>query len=283
MTTTPTVVVGEEAAHVSAAGEGELRFVRAGRRTVVHTARARSPLKLLLPNNHGDGSWVYVATLGGGLVDGDVLTLSVDVERGACALLGTQASTKVYRSPKGTAQTLRARVGADALLAVVPDPVSCFAEARYEQRIDVHIDDGATLLLIDTLTCGRAARGERWALTRLSSRTRVWRGERLVFVDATLLDPRHGDVAARMGRFDAVASVLAVGPQAREVQARVLAAASTPPQKDASRLWSAAALGPDAALGRLAASSAGEAVSAVRAMVAPIASPLGDDPFARRW
>ena len=150
--------------------------MRAGERTVVHTAAARSPLKLLLPKNHGVGCWVYVATLGGGLVDGDAIALSVEVERGGCALLGTQASTKVYRSPGGTTQTLHARVASGALLAVLPDPVSCFAGARYAQdlRIDLH-DATATLVLVDALTCGRAARGERWAFARYASRPRVRR------------------------------------------------------------------------------------------------------------
>ena len=255
--------------------------MRAGERTVLHTAKACSPLKLLLPRNHGDGSWVYVATLGGGLVDGDVVALSADVGEGACALLATQASTKVYRSPRGTAQRLRARVGEGALLAVLPDPVSCFAGARYEQSIDVHLDEGATLVLVDALTCGRAAHGERWAFSRYASRTRVTRAGRLVVLDATLLDPRHGDLARRMGRFDAVATLLAIGPRAHEVRTRVLATASA--TTGASRLWSATALAADAALGRIAASTVEEAIAAVRALVAPVAGELGDDPLARRW
>jgi urease accessory protein len=227
---------------------------------------------------------VYVATLGGGLVDGDVIALAVEVDRGACALLGTQASTKVYRSPRGTAQTLRADVGAGGMLAILPDPVSCFAGAHYEQSIDIHLEDeDATLVLVDALTCGRAARGERWAFSRYESRTRVWRAGRLVAIDATLLDPAHGDLGARMGRFDALATVFAIGPRAQGVRARVLALASSPPSRAASRLCSATALGPDAAMGRLAASSAQEAIAAVRALVAPVASELGDDPFARRW
>jgi urease accessory protein len=261
-----------------------LRFVRAGERTVVHTARARSPLKLLLPKNHGGGAWVYAATLGGGLVDGDAVDLAVEVDRGACALLATQASTKVYRSPSGTAQRLRARVGSGALLAVLPDPVSCFAGARYEQHIDIDLeDDDSTLVLVDALTCGRASRGERWAFSRYASRTRVSRAGRLLVLDATLLDPRHGDLPARMGRFDALATVVAVGPRSQEVRARVLAAAATAPAKGSSPLTSATALGPDAALGRLAASSAQEAIAAIRALVGPVARELGDDPFARRW
>jgi urease accessory protein len=269
---------------VETAGAGALRFVRSGRRTVVHTARAKSPLKLLLPNNHGEGCWVYVASLGGGLVDGDALSLTVDVEAEACALLGTQASTKIYRSPRGTSQRLAARVAAGALLAVVPDPVSCFAGASYAQHVDVVLeDDTATLVLVDALTCGRAARGERWAFARYASRTRVWIGDRLVAHDPLRLDPAHGDLLTRMGRFDALASIIAAGPRAAGVRDRLLAAAAAAPSRDASRLHSVTVLPCGAAIGRLAATSASEATAAVRALIAPLVGELGDDPFARRW
>jgi urease accessory protein len=258
--------------------------VRTRERTVVHTARAHSPLKLLLPRNHGTGAWVYVATLGGGLVDGDVVALDVDVGPGASALLGTQASTKVYRSPRGTSQRMRARVGGGGLLAVLSDPVSCFAGARYEQRIDVDLaDEEATLVLVDTLTCGRAARGERWAFARYASRTRVSRAGRVVVIDAALLDPAHGDVATRVGKYDAFATVIAVGPRAGGVRAGILAAAAAAPVTPSTRLMTATSLGPDATLARLAATSAQEAIATVRALVQPVARELGDDPFARRW
>jgi urease accessory protein len=267
-----------------AAGEGELRFVQAGGRTVVHTARAHSPLKLLLPSNHGTGAWAYVATLGGGLVDGDAVALDVDVGGGASALLGTQASTKVYRSPRGSSQTVCARVGGGGLLAVLSDPVSCFAGARYEQRIDVDLaDEDATLVLVDTLTCGRAARGERWAFTRYASRTRVSRAGRVLVIDAVLLDPEHGDLATRAGRYDAFGTVIAVGPRAGEVRARILAAAASPPTAPSTRLIAATTPGPDVVLARLATTSAQEAAATVRALVQPVARELGDAPFARRW
>jgi urease accessory protein len=265
-------------------GEGSLRFVRAGPRTVVHTARARSPMKLLLPRNHGEASWAYVASLGGGLVDGDALALAVEVDRGASALVGTQASTKVYRSPRGTTQSLSARVARDAMLALVPDPVSCFAGARYAQSIDVELeDDRATLVLVDAFTCGRAARGERWAFDRYGSRTRVTRAGRLLVLEAVLLDPAHGDLTTRMGSFEAFATVLAVGPRAEEVRARLLSAAAGPPLRDGSRLHAANAIAHDVTIGRVAAGSAGELSATLRALASPLARELGDDPFARRW
>jgi urease accessory protein len=265
-------------------GVGVLRFVRAGGRTVIHTARARSPLRLLLPCNHGDAAWVFVASLGGGLVDGDALALSVDVDEGASALLGTQASTKVYCSPHGTSQALRAHVRRGGMLAIVPDPVSCFAGARYEQRIEVDLEDGsATLVLLDAFTCGRAARGERWSLARYASRTRVAVSGRTLAFDSVLLDPTHGDLRVRMGRFEAFASILAVGPRASDLRAGLLAAAVEASPRGAPRLLAATVLSDGATMGRVAATSAHESLAAVRPLLAPLARELGDDPFARRW
>src|SRR5688572_14237285 len=73
-------------------GRGELEIVRGPRRSVVCCALATSPLRLLLPANHGQAAWIYTATYGGGLVDGDSMSLGVTVGPGASAFLSTQAS-----------------------------------------------------------------------------------------------------------------------------------------------------------------------------------------------
>ena len=50
---------------------GVLGFRREGRTTIVSRAYAASPLRVLMPNNHGHAAWVFLVSLGGGLVDGD--------------------------------------------------------------------------------------------------------------------------------------------------------------------------------------------------------------------
>src|SRR6266508_3728405 len=110
-----------------------LTVTRSGGRSLVHGAYATSPLRLLTPSNHGRAAWVYTSSYGGGLVDGDRIAIDVDVTSGATAFVSTQASTKVYRSPNGTTATLHGRVGPGALLVMAPDPVVCFADARYRQ------------------------------------------------------------------------------------------------------------------------------------------------------
>src|SRR6185436_20614305 len=99
-----------------------MRFVRSGHQTVVGRSFASSPVKLFTTRAVGGACWVYAATLGGGLVGGDRIRMTIDVGADARALLTTQASTKVYRSLRPASQHISARIADDALLAVVPDP-----------------------------------------------------------------------------------------------------------------------------------------------------------------
>src|SRR3954465_8153916 len=112
----------------ASAGSGGVAIVRSGARSVITRAYATSPLRLLTPANHGRAAWIYTSSLGGGLVDGDRLSLTIDVGPRASAFVTTQASTKVYRSPSGTSADVRARVHEHGVLVVAPDPVVLFAD-----------------------------------------------------------------------------------------------------------------------------------------------------------
>src|SRR5438270_777797 len=152
------------------AGTGVLEFADVCGKTVLTRAFTTSPLKVLNPSHAGRSAWAYLATYGGGLVDGDTLAVHVDAGRGAAALVATQASTKVYRSPRGATQTLFAHVADDGLLVLLPDPVTCFSGARYRQEQHVLLDPGADLVLVDRLTAGRIDFGERWGFDEYNSR-----------------------------------------------------------------------------------------------------------------
>jgi urease accessory protein len=256
-------------------GHGVLEVEQVGAASVVTRSAARPPLQVLVPKNHGGAVWAYLSNLGGGLVDGDDLALETRVGAGAAALLATQASTKVYRSPRGCRQRVVCHVGAGGLLVVVPDPVVCFADARLDQETVVHLADGASLLLVDAVTAGRAARGERWAFASYRSAFSVHLGGELLLHDAVELDAGHGRLDERMGRWGAVATVVAIG-----ARAPALAETSSIPGGD----W-AAARSPlsEGTLVRAAATSAERLHLGLRELLAALPHTLGDDPFARKW
>ncbi len=275
-------------------GSARLSFGRRADRgrTTLEGVFATSPLRVLTPRNHGDGAWAFLSSFGGGLLDGDHLDVRVDVAAGASAFLGTQASTKVYRARRtgeGASQRLHAEVGAGGLLAVVPDPVVCFADARYAQTVEVALAGDASLVLLDSYTCGRSARGERWAFASYASRTVVKRkgGGQLV-VDAVRLDPRHGPLLDRMGRFDAVLSLLVLGPRCGAMRDAMLAAAPCATEGGEGAVLVAAspiagAVGVDGCVLRVAAERFELASHVLRSSFAELARLLGDDPFARKW
>jgi len=271
-----------EVSPAQAPGRGTLALEQGARGTVVRAARANSPLKLLLPRNHGRGVWAYLASFGGGLVDGDSVHVDVSVGARATGLLSTQSSTKVYRSPRGCQQVLQAHVGEEGLLVLLPDPVACFAGARYEQETSVTLEPQASLVLLDAFTCGRAARGERWAFSHYLARTLVQRGGVPLLLDAVRLSPEEGALAPRMGRFEALALLAVFGPQVTALREALLSPPA-PLRRRASVIETASPLGEDGALLRVAATSVEEAMSAVRARLRALPLLLGDDPLARKW
>jgi urease accessory protein len=236
-----------------------------------------------MPGNHGTAAWVYTSTFGGGLVDGDRIRLDVSVGAGAGCLISSQGENRVYRSPSGCSHELQAEVEDGALLAIVPDPSVCFAGARYHQRIDIGLAPTASLIFADVLGCGRTARGERWEFSRFSAELKLRLGRRLIIDERVLLDPAHGKVGQRFGRFDAFASLLLVGRSLHEIRAQIrqrvdaLPAAAGRPQ-----LQSASTLGEDTLLIRMAAESVEDAVREIRSHLSFLPALLGDNPWARR-
>ncbi|KAL1858242.1 hypothetical protein Daus18300_009988 [Diaporthe australafricana] len=167
------------------------------------------PLKLISPprNHQQDRSvLVFLLSYGGGLVGGDTIRLTIDVQRGSRLSIVTQGHTKIFKSATPdivTRQTLSVAVDDGAGLCLLPDPVQPFAESVYEQTQVFRLRGaGASLCLLDWVTQGRGARGEDWDLVRWVGRNEVWwsaggdgvatgqGGGRLLVRDAVKLDGR---------------------------------------------------------------------------------------------
>lgn len=120
---------------------------------------------------------MYLSNYGGGLVDGDSIGMHVECNPGSRLYLGTQSSTKVYRSQGkgGCAQETVGTLRANSLAVVCPDPVVPFAGSRYRQSQSWEVHPESDLILFDWLQPGRTARGEVFAFTELRTELRITR------------------------------------------------------------------------------------------------------------
>jgi urease accessory protein len=263
---------------------GTLHFENVRGTTVLTRAMAASPLRLLHPKNSGTAAWVYAATYGGGLLGGDAITLDATLGAGAHALLSTQASTKVYRAGVRASQHLRVRADDDSLLVLLPDPVTPFANADYQQEQHFDLAPRATLVAVDWMTAGRVSSGERWQFTGYSSGTWVRRGGNVILHDAMRLDPEDGDLGQRLGRFNCVAWAIAIGPAVRAAAVRLAGVlGDAPVSKRADLLLSAAPLEDDGVLLRVAGLSAQHVGAVLKQHLNFIPSLLGDDPWSAKF
>lgn len=215
----------------SAAGEGRivaklLPDGNSGLETIVY----QYPLKLITPSRPSElrSVLVFLLSYGGGLVGGDNVNLSIDVNAGAKLSIVTQGHTKIFKSATPdivTRQTLRVHVAPDAGVCLLPDPVQPFEGSVYEQTQIFKLAKDASLCLLDWVTQGRTARGEDWSFIRWVGRNEVWAhgydpakgGDRLLVRDAVILDgsqvhPQLKSLRESMQSMGIVGTLLLRGP-----------------------------------------------------------------------
>jgi urease accessory protein len=142
----------------------------------------------------GNGIHLIVASSAPGVFGGDRLTQTIVVESGARVRLSSQSATQVHANAAGALASLAStyRVENGGRLECEWDPVIPFPEAQLDQRIQIELAAGATLLWSDALMAGREARGERWRFSRLSHELRLLRAGALEYMERYRIAP--GDV-----------------------------------------------------------------------------------------
>ncbi len=173
-------------------GEADLRFRRQGEQTL-HQGGACSPLKLQRTFRQGSGHCeLPLLHTAGGLVGGDELRITAQLEPGSRALLTSVAAQKVYgsvarsrRSPAGAwaLQELAFTLAAGSDLEWLPQELVLYADGLFEQRARVELEDGASFLGAEVVRLGRTAAAESLGAGRWRSSLEIRRAGRWELVD----------------------------------------------------------------------------------------------------
>lgn len=127
-----------------------------------------------------------------------------------------------------TTQTIRYTINSKSILLLLPDPVTCFRSASYNQIqiFDVALD--GSFVILDWLTSGRKALDEDWAFTRYYSENEVFIGGRRWARDVMLLEgdaednlegvaPSRRILAKKLAPYSCYAMVLLYGYKVEKI------------------------------------------------------------------
>ncbi|EPS69074.1 hypothetical protein M569_05694, partial [Genlisea aurea] len=205
--------------------KGKVEVERIGGRTKLVRCFSKYPFKFIVPNKVGpsetDAVWIYLLTYGGGIVSGDSIAYDVSVGDGCTAVLTTQSSTKVYKSVESrcSEQILEA----SSLLAVIPDPVTCFSTARYSQTQSFRVKAGSSLLLVDWISSGRHETGEKWCFDHyVSTNNMFFEDGQPIFLDKMLLEKHNQcSIASRLRGYQSIAMIVLLGPKLKHIKTKI--------------------------------------------------------------
>jgi urease accessory protein len=198
-------------------GGVQLRAERVAGRTRITDLACRPPLQVLRAHHvdpeRPDLASVILASPGGGILQGDQLTIDIRVGPGARLRVGTQSATRIYRAPASEArQFVRLEVEAGGYLEYLPDPFIPYAGSQFISGTTAIVAADAALIIGEVVAPGRAARGEILAFERFQSTVEIARPDgMLLATDAVILDRREPiRVVGALGQYVAVGTLLAI-------------------------------------------------------------------------
>ena len=120
----------------------------------------------------------------GGIAGGDMLSVAVDVEPGAHALVTTPGAAKWYKA-NGRRSSQQVRLSVGGLLEWLPQEAIVFDAADVSSSIDIHLGADAAMIGWDIVALGRRAAGERFLMGEYAQSIRLHLEGRLAWHERT--------------------------------------------------------------------------------------------------
>ncbi|CAC5341177.1 MULTISPECIES: urease accessory protein UreD [Planktothrix] len=164
----------------------ELDYQKINNSTQLVKAYSQAPLKIqrsFYPEGKDICHSIILHTAGG-MVGGDRLSQTINLQPETQVLLTTPAASKIYRSSGETAQnTINIEIQEQAYLEFIPREIIIFNGAIFSQNLRVNLDPNACYLGWEITRFGRTARGEIFNQGQWKSCTEIWQNGCPVWID----------------------------------------------------------------------------------------------------
>ena len=155
-----------------------------------------------------------------GVLDGDDLSVRVEVEAFGRLQLHTQSYQRLFQMEEGAVQTMEVFLEKGACFCWLPHPCVPHERAIFTGRNKVFLSEGSQLIWGEVITCGRKLNGEVFRYSRYQVRTEIFIQGQLALLENVCLRPSMFSVEGmgQMEGFTHQASLLYVGSRGVEVE-----------------------------------------------------------------
>ncbi|MGN1303585.1 MAG: urease accessory protein UreD [Oscillospiraceae bacterium] len=173
-----------------------LRAENNGGRTVISDSRFTSPIKIAKPFYRDDHTEVMMMTASAGILEGDRYDIGISAGKDTALKFTGQSYTKIFKAEKsGASQRIDISAEEGAKLLYMPCPVIPFGQSVFNSQTEIHLAENSRFAMCDILSCGRAAMNESFKFSSYRSRTAVYIGEKLKFLDNVRLAPEEAELS----------------------------------------------------------------------------------------
>lgn len=176
--------------------QAEFKAVCREGRTILEEVGFTAPFKIMKPfcnAEHPEKIKIMLLSASAGIMEGDRQELSFSIGSKSQVELTSQSYEKIHRMEEGNAKrNTHIKVAGGGVFLYRPLPVIPFADSSFISETEVDLEDASSVFMMEEiLSCGRAARGERFAYRSFINRVRVNCAGRLIYADNTVYVPEH--------------------------------------------------------------------------------------------
>lgn len=171
-----------------------LRLIAAasGTKAFLRDLAFTAPFKVMTPFERDNG-WMQVMAMAAsaGIMEGDNQEITIRTEPGVKLECISQSFEKIHKMKQGAAfRKTHIVVERDSILTYRPLPVIPYAGSAFDAETTVELQDSTSRLVYqEIISCGRAARGERFEYRFYHSLMEVYQGDLLIYRENCRFDP----------------------------------------------------------------------------------------------
>ena len=207
----------------------KLVLVKSDDRTLIKEQVAEAPLHLSKALHYEQDfpaiAYLYLASTSGGILQGDRYRTDISMKEDSIAHITTQGATRVYSMECNSAtQMINLTLERNSYLEFIPDQIIPYKNSRYYQKVNLNVDESATLVYSEVITPGRIAMEEEFAYDICYLRTAAKnQKEKLLFSDVAKIEPKkqNSNSFGILGQNKIVGTMYIVSERYPEVESEI--------------------------------------------------------------